>query len=133
MKLSMIEDTVVEYPTTLEYDINVWCDHEWDDMDRTVALTFYPLYMGEDGNLHTDTSEFYTLRVSLWPRGPKHKAALSYLQALVNSDSVFDAEYTDWWSNECILEDAPELIQEFRASLPRKSQLERFVEGHDNV
>lgn len=128
--MKLIEETVVEYPMTMQYDINVWCEHDWDDMDRTVSLTFYPLYTGKDGYLHTDTSEFYTLRVSLWPRGPKQKAALSYLQALVNSDSVFDANYTDWWSNECILDDAPELIKEFQASLPRKSQLERFVEGH---
>lgn len=127
--MKLIEETVVEYPTTMPYDINVWCDSEWDNTDRTVALTFYPLYMGEDNNLHTDTSEFYTLRVSLWPRGPKQKAALSYLEALVNSDSVFDANYTDWWSNECILDDAPELIKQFQASLPRKSQLQRFVTG----
>jgi hypothetical protein len=127
--MKLIEETVAEYPATMDYDINIWCDSEWDDMDRTVSLTFYPLYMGEDGNLHTDTSTFYTLRVSLWPRGPKQKAALSYLESLVNSDSVFDANYTDWWSNECILDDAPELIKQFQASLPRKGELHRFVTG----
>jgi hypothetical protein len=117
--MKLITEQVVQYPTTMEYDINVWCDSAWDDDNRVLSLTFYPLYKGEDGYFHIDTSEFYTLSVSLWPRGPKQKKALAYLHALVNSDSVFDPEYTDWWSNECVLEDAPELITEFQATLPR--------------
>jgi hypothetical protein len=118
--MKLITETVIDYPITGDYDINVWCENSWDDADRTVSLTFYPLRMGRKGYLETDTSVFHTLRISLWPRGPKQKAALSYIQNLVNSDGdVFDAEYTDWWSNECALVDAPELITDFVATLPR--------------
>jgi hypothetical protein len=126
MKLAPIEDTVVEYPATGDYDINVWVDSEWDDVDRTVSLTFYPLVMDDAmGYMVTDPSTFYTLRISLWPRGPKHKAALQYIIGLVNEEDTFDANYTEWWSNECVLVNPPELIADFMATLPRK--------GDDNV
>jgi len=118
--MKVITETVMGYPITGDYDINVWCDSEWHDQDRTVSVTFYPLRMGRGGYLETDTSVFYTLRISMWPRGPKQKAALSYVKNLVNSDGdMFDANNTDWWSNECVLINAPEIITDFVATLPR--------------
>jgi hypothetical protein len=128
MAMKTIEDTVVDYPITGQYDINVWCDSEWDNQDRTVSITFYPLIMDDAMKcLVTDTSEFYTLNISLWPRGPKQKAALKYITDLVNEEDTFDGNYTDWWSNESVLVNAPSMIQEFLDRLPRTSQLERFV------
>jgi hypothetical protein len=119
--MKMIEDTVVDYPTTGQYDINVWCDSAWDSHDRTVSITFYPLVMNDTMRvLVSDMSRFYTLRISMWPRGPKHKAALRYLIDLVNKEDTFDPNYTEWWSNECVLVDPPELIADFMATLPRK-------------
>ena len=129
MKITKITEKVVDYPITEEYDINVWCDTEWAENDRYVSLSFYPLWMTPDGYLTPDTSIDYTLRVSLNPRGPQQKKALAYITDLVNSDDVFSAEYTDWWSNECVLKDAPKLIEQFRNSLPRKGELNRFVKG----
>lgn len=120
MKLSMIEDTVVEYPATGDYDINVWVEDGWDNQRKYVSLTFYPLAMGPDGYLKIDTSVFHTLKIALWPRGPKHQAALSYIADLVNEDDVFDPRHTDWWSNECVLVNPPELIADFMVTLPRK-------------
>lgn len=126
--MKMIEDTVVDYPITGQYDINVWCDSEWDNQDRTVSITFYPLVLDEiDDCWVMDTTEFYTLSISLWPRGPKQKAALKYIVDLVNQEDTFDGNYTDWWSNESVLVNAPSMIQEFLDRLPRTSQLERFV------
>ena len=131
--MKLIEDTVVDYPITGQYDINVWCTSAWDDHDHTVSLTFYPITMGDDGFYVTNTSEFYTLRISLWPRGPRQRAALKYITDLVNEEDVFDPSDMDWWSNESVLVNAPDLIQEFRDSLPRTSQLERFAGENDNA
>ena len=132
--MKIIEDTVVDYPITGQYDINVWCTSAWDDHDRTVSLTFYPLIMDDAIKcLVTDTSEFYTLRISLWPRGPRQRAALKYITDLVNKEDVFDPSEMDWWSNESVLVNAPDMIQEFRDNLPRTSQLERFAGENDNA
>ena len=119
MKLTQITEQVVDYPTTGDYDINVWADNGWANDDRFVSLSFYPLWMTPQGYLETDTSTYHTLTLSLFPRGPKQREALAYIRDLVNTDGVFDAIETDWWSNECALADAPELIQEFMAELPR--------------
>lgn len=121
---------IAEDTTTTQYDVNVWCDSEWDNPDRTVSLTFYPLIMDDVMKCWvTDMSVFYTLRISLWPRGPKQKAALKYLIDLVDKEDTFDAQYTEWWNSEDSLIDPPELIADFVAMLPRKGQLHRFVTG----
>jgi hypothetical protein len=41
---------------------------------------------------------------------------------LVEDEDVFDLEYTDWWSNECILTDAPKVITDYMARLPREER-----------
>ena len=130
MKLAIIEEQVANYPDTGDYDVNIWCDNECEENDPIVSVTFYPLYRGKDGYLHTDTSVYYSLPISLNARGPKQRAALSYVTNLVNSDggvlgSQFDREYTDWWSNVCVLTDAPELISDFIWELPRNEQLQQ--------
>jgi hypothetical protein len=111
---------VVEYPNRGDYDINVWCDNDGTE-EPFVHLTFYPLVKGEEYDT-VDTSTWYTLAFNLTPRGPKQRQALNYIKNLVNSDSAFDLEYTDWWSNECVLADAPELITDYMAKLPREGR-----------
>jgi hypothetical protein len=128
MKLKMIEDTVTDYLVTGQYDINVWCDNEGSNAGGGVNLTFYPLVKGDEFYT-TDTSVFYTLTLNTLSRGPKQKEALKYLQALVNEEDTFDIEYTDWWSNECVLVNPPQAIAEFIAGLPRSGVLTRFVTG----
>ena len=112
-----VTDHVIEYPITGRYDINVWCDNDGTE-ESFVHLTFYPLVKGEKYDT-VDTSIWYTLAFYAKPRGPKQREALNYLKALVNSDDTFDMEYTDWWSNECVLTDAPKLITDYMARLPR--------------
>ena len=114
--MKLITEEVVQYPMTGRYDINVWCDNTTEE--PFVHLTFYPLVKGKDYDT-VDTSTFYTLPISATPRGPKQRQALNYLKALVDSDDTFDVEYTDWWSNECVLTDAPKLITDYMARLPR--------------
>ena len=118
-----ITEHVMEYPVTGDYDINVWCDNDTEHPRGywVVNLTFYPLVKGEEYDT-VDTSKYHTLTLSVVPRGPKTLDAMNYLKALVNSDDVFDAEYTDWWSNECVLTDAPEIITNFVAMLPREER-----------
>ena len=129
MKLKMIEDTVTDYPATGDYDINIWCDNDGTE-EPVVNLTFYPLVLDEiDDCWVMDTSTFYTLALSVMPRGPRQKEALNYLKALVNEEDTFDMEYTDWWSNECVLVNPPQAIAEFIAGLPRNGVLTRFVTG----
>jgi hypothetical protein len=111
---------VVEYPNQGDYDINVWCDNDGTD-EPFVHLTFYPLVKGKEYDT-VDTSTWYTLAFNVTPRGPKQREALNYLKSLVNSDSTFDLEYTDWWSNECVLVDAPKLITDYVARLPREER-----------
>ena len=136
--------TEVRQMTFVEYDINVWSE------DNHVYLTFYPLrYPGEDdypdsdlshGFPIVDTSEFYSLKIPSKARGPKFRKALDYLKSMVNYDhkempdlypveTWDDEDGMDWWSTESELSYGPELITEFIAKLPRRSQLERFVYG----
>jgi hypothetical protein len=136
--------TEVRQLSRVEYDINVWSE------DNHVYLTFYPLrYPGEDdypdsdlshGFPIVDTSEFYSLKIPSKARGPKFRKALDYLKSMVNYDHVSmpdlypvelwdDEDGMDWWSTESELSYGPELITEFIAKLPRRSQLERFVYG----
>ena len=128
----------------VEYDVNVW------SADETVYVTFYPLrYPGDDGYPEgdlwhglpvLDTSEFYSLEIPKTVRGPRYRKALEFLKKTVNYDHETmpeqypapiwdDVEGMDWWSSESDLSYAPELIADFIASLPRRSQLERFVYG----
>jgi hypothetical protein len=128
----------------VEYDINVWSE------DGYVYLTCYPLrYPGEDEYPDADldhrmpvidTSEFYSLKIPSKARGKRFNDALAYLKSMVNYDHETmpehypvqewdDEDGMDWWSTETELSYAPELITEFLARLPRRSQLERFVYG----
>jgi hypothetical protein len=118
-----ITEHVVKYPISGDYDINVWCDNNPNKSPVywRLHLTFYPLVKGEEYDT-IDSSVYYSLTLGAIPRGPKQKQALGYLQALVNEEDTFDMTYTDWWSNECVLSDAPELIADFMARLPRKGQ-----------
>jgi hypothetical protein len=120
-----------------EYDINV----STDKSDTYVNLTFYPLrYPGDAGynaelmfNSTTDLglpladySTWYTLTIPKKVRGPRSREALQYLEKLVNEDSCgdeWDLEGMDWTSIEGVLTEAPTLIAEFMAKLPRRGQL----------
>jgi hypothetical protein len=126
-KFPRITEHVVKYPITGDYDINIWCDNDGTE-EPVVNLTFYPLVRGEEYDT-VDTSTFYTLALTVTPRGPRQKEALNYLKALVNEEDTFDMEYTDWWSNECVLVNPPQAIAEFIAGLPRNGVLTRFVTG----
>lgn len=125
--------------TTGEYDINVWSDNELDeeteviDASWVIHLTFYPLrYPGESGypkrETHgfpiVDTSVFHTLDIPVLHRGDRIGDALRYLDYLITDSSEgydeFDLQQMDWWSNEVVLENPPELIKEFMAKLPRR-------------
>jgi hypothetical protein len=119
-ELPKITEQVVRYPISGDYDINIWCDNpsEKSPVYWRVHLTFYPLVKGEEYDT-IDTSVYYTLTLSAVPRGPKQKQALEYLQALVNEEDTFDIKQTDWWSNECVFTDTPELIADFVSRLPR--------------
>jgi hypothetical protein len=120
--------------TTGEYDINVWSDNEGEiDASWVINLSFYPLrYPGESGyprrETHgfpiVDTSVDYTLKIPVLHRGNRIGDALRYLDYLVTGSSddydQFDLQYMDWWSNETVLDNAPEFIKEFMATLPRR-------------
>jgi len=120
--------------TTGEYDINVWADNEGDiDATWVVNLTFYPLkYPGDLGYPKNvghgfpivDTSTFHTLKIPVLHRGERIGQALRYLDLLVTDSSddydQFDLQEMDWWSNETVLENAPDYIQEFVTALPRR-------------
>jgi hypothetical protein len=129
----------------VEYDINVWSEEGY------VYVTCYPLrYPGDDsypdsdlqhGMPVVDTSEFYSLKIPAKARGKRFNDALRYLKNMVNHDhetmpdtypvEIWDAEDgMDWWSTESELSDGPELVTDFIARLPRRSQLERFVGGY---
>jgi len=127
MKLAKIEETVLGYPLAGDYDINIWCDNDGTE-EAVVNITFYPLVRGEQYDT-VDTSTFYTLTLNTTPRGPRQKQALDYLTALVNEEDTFDIEYTDWWSNECVLVNPPQAIADYVAGLPRNGVLHRFVTG----
>lgn len=128
----------------VEYDINVWSE------ENHVYVTFYPLrYPGDDGYQDSDlshgfpivdTSEFYSLKIHRDARGPKFRDALKFLKSLVNYDHETmpdnhpyeewnDEDGMDWWSTESELSFGPALITDFIDRLPRRGQLERFVEG----
>jgi hypothetical protein len=112
---------VLNYPITGDYDINIWCDND-DDTPKDewrVHLTFYPLIKGGPYD-RVDTSVFYTLAFKAFPIEPKEIDGLSYLERLVNKEDTFDVVYTDWWSNECVLSDAPEVITDYMKQLPRE-------------
>ena len=119
-KFPRITEHVVKYPITGDYDINIWCDNDLEHPRDywVVNLTFYPLVKGEEYDT-VDTSTFYTLTLNTTPRGPRQKQALDYLKALVNEEDTFDMEYTDWWSNECVLVNQPQAIADFVSELPR--------------
>lgn len=120
-----------------EFDINVWSD------SGTVYLTFYPLrYPGDadypDRDLAhgfpvIDTSKFYSLAIPLDARGPRYRKALNYLMGVVEAERYEAPELypaplwnphgdMDWWSCETLLTDAPPLIKEFMATLPRRNK-----------
>jgi hypothetical protein len=122
--MQLVTEQVVQYPITGDYDINVWCDNNPEDskLGWKVHLTFYPLTKGEEYDV-LNTSVYYTLILSAIPRGPKYREALNYLKNLVNDDAgLFDLEETDWWSNECVLTNAPKVITDFMAGLPREER-----------
>ena len=116
-KFPRITEHVVKYPITGDYDINIWCDNDGTE-EAVVNLTFYPLVRGEEYDT-VNTSTFYTLTLNTTPRGPRQKQALDYLTALVNEEDTFDMEYTDWWSNECVLVNPPQVIADYVSELPR--------------
>jgi hypothetical protein len=117
-----ITEQVVNYPITGDYDINVWCDNATERPKYWVVnLTFYPLVKGELFDT-VNTSVYHTLTLQANAKNIGEAEALEYLKQLVDSDDEFDAKYTDWWSNECVLTDAPELIVEFMANLPREGK-----------
>jgi hypothetical protein len=108
-----------------EYDVNVWT------ADRTVYVTFYPLNYLENGRATINTSEYYSLAIPGDARGPLYRRALSYLENRMNKDfhglgqSYLHAGWTleddlDWWDTEKGLTNAPKLIADFVAHLPRK-------------
>lgn len=120
-----------------EFDINVWSE------DGVVYLTFYPLkYPGDadypDRDLShgfpvLDTSAFYSLSIPADSRGPRNRKALAYLAGVVEEERLEaperypaplwdDFDGMDWWSCETLLVDAPELIREFVATLPRRKE-----------
>jgi hypothetical protein len=120
--------------TTGEYDINVWADNDNEvDASWIVNLTFYPLAFPGDSNYPkrethgfpvVDTSTFYTLKLPVLHRGNRIGEALRYLDYLVTGSSddydQFDLRYMDWWSSETVLDNPPDFIAEFVATLPRR-------------
>lgn len=115
-----ITEQVVKYPITGDYDINIWCDNDTEHPRGywVVNLTFYPLIKGEEYDT-VNTSVFYTLTLPAITTSIDESEALAYLRALVEDEVAFDTQYTDWWSNECVLTDPPSLIADFMATLPR--------------
>lgn len=113
--LRMLEAEVV-----MAYDINVWCEFEESDAEKQLSLSFYPL-MAQNGFLVVDTSVDYTLVLPQRPLTVQYREAVDYLVALVNVDDAYHPLYTDWWSNQVKLEDAPLLIQLFMKSLSPRS------------
>jgi len=140
MKLATIKDEVQTIGSP-EYDINIYTEREFTNVD----LTFYPLlypgddgykvevlfgqaaYTWEDGIPVADYSRWYTLTIPKKMRGPRNRKALQYLESVVTEGSfgdIWDLDYMDWTSCDTSLIDPPSLIAEFMAKLPRKGQLE---------
>jgi len=112
-----------------EYDINVWTEACMPD----VHLVFYPLLYPEDAEypyedlVHglpvANYDKFWVMPVLKNARGPKMREAYEYLMRLVNEDSWtedFDDNFVEWTSCESALHDAPELIRQYQATLPRR-------------
>lgn len=137
--MQLITETVANLSSP-EYDINVYTEPEFTDVD----LTFYPLqypgddgykpevlfgqdaYTWEDGIPVADYTRFYTLKVPKKARGPRYREALQYLEALVTEGSfgdIWNIDGMDWTSCDTSLVDPPALIAEFVAKLPRRGQL----------
>ena len=129
--MQLVTEQVKQLNEFVEYDINVVTDEE----RLTVSLTFYPLlYPGdagypvnkspyEHGFPIANYSKFYSLVIPKNPRGPLHREALRYLEDLVTEGSygdVWDLDGMDWTSVDTVLVDAPQLIKEFVATLPRR-------------
>jgi len=136
MTMKLITQTITSL-TSPDYDINVYTEREFTDVD----LTFYPLvYPGDPGYRHdqlfgnkdwdvkhgipvADYTRWYTLKIPKNPRGPRYQEALGYLEALVTEGSfgdIWDLDGMDWTSCETVLTDAPYLIQEFMDELPKR-------------
>jgi hypothetical protein len=103
-----------------------------------VKLSFYPLVL--TGGLHTtkterlkdrggeewayyvrSTDKSHTLQLSASPRGPKQREAVDYLIGLVVPDRAVLYDYSfkpSWCASQSVLEDAPQVIQDFMATLP---------------
>lgn len=121
--MKLITEEIVEYPTTMGYDINIWCDNEIDTPKHqwVINVTFYPLYRGADGYLHVSTDTFSALTLDAYPEGEAQNEVLDYLRNVMNDGESlpqFDVQYMDWWSNQCVLTNAPRLLADFMAQLP---------------
>ena len=134
--MQLITETVANLSSP-DYDINVYTEAEFTDVD----LTFYPLlYPGDKGydaehlfgNTYdygipiADYTTFYTLKVPKKARGPRYREALQYLEALVTEGSfgdIWSIDGMDWTSCDTSLTDPPAVIAEFVAKLPRRGQL----------
>jgi hypothetical protein len=95
------------------------------DVDVVVKLVFHPLALATEQAeewayyvLSTDKS--HTLHLSSNPRGPKQREAVEYLMDLVSPDReiVFSTFVPSWCASQSVLEDAPQVIQDFMATLP---------------
>ena len=104
--------------------MNVWCDNLDEESKHAwvIHVTFYPLYLHDNGYDQVDTSTWCALDISAYPREPQDQDLLKYLETLINEDGPdkFSLEYMDWWSNECVFVDPPEILANFIATLPRE-------------
>jgi hypothetical protein len=120
----------------VEYDINI---HTHKD-DPFVNLVFYPLvypgdegykansWFGKDYNYGIPIADYthpHVLRIPKRARGPKYNEAFAYLEEVVvygSDGDEWDVDGMDWTSVENVLDDTSALINEFRATLPRRAE-----------
>ena len=116
-----IEEEVLDKPITMPYEIEVYCDNDWQSTNKTVSLICYPLMREMDGFVSRVWGKSYTLELSEHPRGPKQREAVKYLITLEDDGESFSWGWNEFVANMSVLEDAPQVIQDFMATLPART------------